>query len=70
MTGSGVRIQYFSGPEEALNRLELLVASYEAGNTSRAIANEARAICQHLLEDDIFDESLYSEFISLFKDPA
>ena len=62
-----VRIQYLAGPEEALNRLELLVASCEAGNTSHALANEARAICGRLLEDGVSDNMLYHEYPALFE---
>ena len=62
--GNGV-IVILSGPNTLLERLDLLLASQEAGNTG--VGNELVSICDELKRQGVLDSNAYKKLISNIK---
>ena len=57
-------IKYYSGPDELIQRLELLISSKQAGKKSRALDNEIVEILDALLKDGVIDKKAYKLILS------
>ena len=57
-------IKYYSGPDELIQRLELLISSKQAGKQSRALDNEIVEILDALLKDGVIDKRSYKLILS------
>lgn len=68
--GSGVRVdaamQYYSDPNELVNRLEILLGSRKAGNTSSQLVNEALGILDQLKFTKKITRPQYTSLYELF----
>ena len=62
--GSGV-VVILSDPNALLERLELLLASQEAGHTG--VGNELESICDELKRQGVLDPKSYKKLISFIK---
>jgi len=67
LMGSGIRrdytIKYFKDPAELVDRLSVVMASIDAGNSSLASRNECAEILQHLLVSQVISKSEYSQLM-------
>ena len=64
LEGSGIR--FYKSPGELVDRLGLLCASREAGNTSKKVINELVEILDHLLNEKVIKKSEYKKIYKSF----
>jgi len=57
-------IKYYSNPQELINRLELIIASVRAGNSSNELKNEAGAILDKLQIQGAITRNEYKKLYS------
>ena len=60
MVGSSV--MYYDDPRELVNRLNILIASIQAGNNSPVVKNDLSQINDELLRINAIDQSLHEKF--------
>ena len=62
-SGNGVNVTVIpSDPNALIERLDLLLASKQAGNTG--VRNELVSICDELLRQDVIDKEQYKKLMS------
>ena len=59
----GGQIQFFNNPTEMMKKLELIIASIAAGNTSIELRNTGVAILDILLKNSILNKSQYTKIM-------
>lgn len=58
-------VKFYKGPKELVNRLQVLMGSWKAGNKATEIINEASEIADKLLSKGVIDQSKFQRLMTV-----
>lgn len=67
LIGSGLKVQFVDNPNQLLERLNILVGSWNAGNKNQEIYNEAIQIIDYLLNKGVINKTAHKKIFNQLK---